>query len=283
MKLTFSCQGSPQGYPVFYLHGTPGSALEPRLPDSLQQQIYLIAVDRPGYGDTPYQPHYPYTEFTQDLEQLAKQLGVLEASVFGFSGGGTYALAAAAQLPHLIQRLAIASSAAGPLLDNPLQGAGDLSGPIWAQARDTPEQLSASLPALLPDAASLYQLMTGSLSQDDQALFGQPELAEHYLKALDSALKAGPSTLAACITRELHQVLHPWDFDPASIQQPVELFHGGTDGLLSEIHTVTLESRLANARLHFVEQAGHYAGIYNPEIFTRLLTRLLPATKASEQ
>jgi hypothetical protein len=44
--------GDPEGRPLFYFHGGPGSRLEGLLYDQFNRQlgIRMIAPDRPGYG-----------------------------------------------------------------------------------------------------------------------------------------------------------------------------------------------------------------------------------------
>lgn len=104
--------GDPEGRPVFYFHGAPGSRLEGLLFDELNQQlgIRMIAPDRPGYGLSDFQKDRTYLNWPDDVSELADQLGIDRFAVLGWSSGGPYAAAVAHEIP---QRVAVAAIVAG--------------------------------------------------------------------------------------------------------------------------------------------------------------------------
>jgi pimeloyl-ACP methyl ester carboxylesterase len=104
--------GDPEGRPVFYFHGGPGSRLEGLLFDELNQQlgIRMIALDRPGYGLSDFQENRTYLDWPDDVSELADQLGIDRFAVLGWSSGGPYAAAVAHEIP---QRLTVAAIVAG--------------------------------------------------------------------------------------------------------------------------------------------------------------------------
>jgi len=104
--------GDPEGRPVFYFHGGPGSRLEGLLFDELNQQlgIRMIAPDRPGYGLSDFQEDRTYLDWPDDVSELADQLGIDRFAVLGWSSGGPHAAAVAHGIP---QRLAVAAIVAG--------------------------------------------------------------------------------------------------------------------------------------------------------------------------
>lgn len=122
------------GTPVFCFHGMSSSRLtwlgEPLA--KVCPGIRLIAVDRPGYGDSSPPPFgYSYTAFVRDLQELADSLQVNRFCVAGHSSGGPYALAAAAVLPdRVVACAAISSDApyAHPDAPKALIEADDMSG-----------------------------------------------------------------------------------------------------------------------------------------------------------
>ncbi|KAL1521956.1 hypothetical protein AB1Y20_021602 [Prymnesium parvum] len=113
-RLAFTEQGDPHGVAVFALHGMGSSHLtwHGALPLSeVAPRVRLIAVDRPGYGDSTDPPAgYSYAHFVKDLALLADELGVGQFCVVGHSSGGPYALAAAALLPDRVLACAAVSS-----------------------------------------------------------------------------------------------------------------------------------------------------------------------------
>jgi hypothetical protein len=77
-SLAYLDSGNPEGRPVFYFHGGPGSRLEGYLYNELNQQlgIRMIAIDRPGYGLSDFQEDRTYLDWPDDVSELANQLGI---------------------------------------------------------------------------------------------------------------------------------------------------------------------------------------------------------------
>ena len=112
--LAFKRSGDPHGVPVIALHGMGSSHCTWQTEQPLAELVpgvLLIAVDRPGYGDSTAPPAgYSYTQSARDLAQLADVLGLERFCVAGHSSGGPYALAAAALLPERVLACAAISS-----------------------------------------------------------------------------------------------------------------------------------------------------------------------------
>ncbi len=110
--LAYLESGDPEGRPVFYFHGGPGSRLEGLMYDELNQQlgIRMIALDRPGYGLSDFQEHRTYLDWPDDVSELADQLGIDRFAVLGWSSGGPHAAAVAHEIP---QRITVAAIVAG--------------------------------------------------------------------------------------------------------------------------------------------------------------------------
>ena len=105
-QFAYAILGDPDGVPVFAFHGMGSSHLTWATESAFSEVapgIKLIAVDRPGYGDsTNPPPLYSYAQFVDDLAHLADSLGIQKFCVAGHSSGGPYALAAAALLPGCV-------------------------------------------------------------------------------------------------------------------------------------------------------------------------------------
>ncbi len=78
--------GNPEGRPLFYFHGGPGSRLEGLLFDELNQQlgIRMIALDRPGFGLSDFQKDRTYLDWSNDVSELADQLRIDQFAVLGW-------------------------------------------------------------------------------------------------------------------------------------------------------------------------------------------------------
>jgi len=113
-RLAYRVQG--EGVPIYLLHGMGSSHLTWRTkPEKDLAQlcpgVRLILIDRPGYGDSDMPPAgYSYTQWAEDLAQLADHLGDSTFAVAGHSSGGPYALAAAALLRDRVVACASISS-----------------------------------------------------------------------------------------------------------------------------------------------------------------------------
>src|SRR5688572_28104051 len=101
--------GAPAGRPVVYCHGFPASRLEARLAHEAAKEVgaRLIALDRPGYGLSDFQPGRRIGDWPRDVVEAADALGVQRFAMLGVSGGAPYALACAALLPERITALGV--------------------------------------------------------------------------------------------------------------------------------------------------------------------------------
>src|SRR4051794_20518812 len=99
--------GDPDGAPVFWLHGMPGSRLL-RHPehDYVGRGLQVCTYDRPGYGLSPRHLGRRVADVADDVEQIANALGWDRFAVAGVSAGGGPALATAARLPGRVTRCA---------------------------------------------------------------------------------------------------------------------------------------------------------------------------------
>lgn len=82
--------GTVDGFPLFFIHGTPGSYLESAgLPDVCEKKgVKCITMCRAGYGESTRAPGRTVVDCVADIEALKGHLGVKECVVGGWSGGG---------------------------------------------------------------------------------------------------------------------------------------------------------------------------------------------------
>jgi pimeloyl-ACP methyl ester carboxylesterase len=102
--------GEPDGKPVLVHPGTPGSRRLFRPDAELAAREFglrLLSYDRPGYGGRPRREGRRIADAVIDVRFIAGELGISRMGVWGFSGGGAYALACAALLPELVTGAAV--------------------------------------------------------------------------------------------------------------------------------------------------------------------------------
>jgi len=95
-ELYYEQSGNPDGKPIVFLHGGPGSGTNPKYRRFFDPEFYkIILFDQRGAGKST--PHASISENTTpdlvlDMEKLRKHLGLDEWMIFGGSWGSTLAL-----------------------------------------------------------------------------------------------------------------------------------------------------------------------------------------------
>src|SRR3954463_4716799 len=76
-RLCFAEYGAPDGAPVIYLHGTPGSRLQGvhAHDAALSRDVRLICPDRPGYGGSTFR-RSSMLDYVDDIVALADALSI---------------------------------------------------------------------------------------------------------------------------------------------------------------------------------------------------------------
>lgn len=103
--------GNPRGKPILFLHGGPGSGLEPSHRTFFDPKVYrIILFDQRGCGKS--KPHACLEEnstwdLVEDIEKIRKMFGIEQWVVFGGSWGSTLALAYAETHPERIKGLIV--------------------------------------------------------------------------------------------------------------------------------------------------------------------------------
>jgi pimeloyl-ACP methyl ester carboxylesterase len=100
-KICYNEYGDPDGKPVFYFHGTPGSRNEPTYGHAaaLEHGYRIVAPDRPGLGKSDYVKARQMLDWPNDILEMAVELGLRQFGVIGVSGGGPFVLACAHAIP----------------------------------------------------------------------------------------------------------------------------------------------------------------------------------------
>src|SRR3954452_21242937 len=103
--------GDPEGAPVFAFHGTPACGAGFAWADEPAAALGLrvIAPDRPGVGRSTPGALGTVADYPARVAALADALGWERFAVWGYSGGGPYAVACAALLPDRVTTAAVAA------------------------------------------------------------------------------------------------------------------------------------------------------------------------------
>lgn len=110
-ELYYEESGNPQGKPVVFVHGGPGSGTEPAQRRFFDPACYrIILFDQRGAGRST--PHACLTDNTtwhlvEDLEKLRKHLDIARWQLFGGSWGCTLSLAYAERYPERVTEMVL--------------------------------------------------------------------------------------------------------------------------------------------------------------------------------
>jgi pimeloyl-ACP methyl ester carboxylesterase len=227
-NMTFAEYGSPDGHPVLYFHGSPGSRLEPLLIGEdvfVQRGLRIIAPDRPGMGRSTFQPHRGFSDWPVDVAALVDALGLDKFSVLGNSGGGVYAAACAARIPQRLHSAVIVSGAWR--MDQPhlLTHLPFMTRLTWLLAKRAPMLLRLLLKSLAATAGGDLGRMKNILPQPDYDAFESPGRYEAFSYVLREAMRQG----SRGPTWDMRMYVHPFDIRLQDIHMPLHVFHGEKD------------------------------------------------------
>jgi pimeloyl-ACP methyl ester carboxylesterase len=280
------CWGDPNGFPVFLLHGTPGSRRGPvpRASVLYRLGVQLICYDRPGYGDSERDKGRDVANAGGDVLAIADALGLGEFGVVGRSGGGPHALACAAligeeRLRSVAVLVGLAPSDAEDL--DWFDGMSDSNVDEYGKASCDPHDAEAAILA--------EEVLTADLSKRAEEIWRAPET---LLAAIKAELVGPDERIVAdvAIYRQLMRTYQeavkqgangwiddvlafrrPWGFALKDIKVPVLLWHGEEDVFSPAEHSRWLAKRIPTARIEVEPGAAHFDAV---QILPRLLARL---------
>ena len=277
--LTVREGGDPEGLAVLAISGTPGSSTiyEPHARDAAERGIRLFSYDRPGYGNSTRQKDRTVADCAADIAAVCDALGVQRFCVWGISGGGPHALAAAAQLPdRVIAAAALASVAPYDAegLDF-LEGMGEQNveefGVIFegedAHRASMEKQRHELLSATPEQLVALWQTLLGPSDREVATGALAAFLLDHIRAGIGSSGDGWIDDDRAFVT--------PWGFDLDSILVPVQLWQGEQDQFVPYGHGVWLAEHIPGVDAHLTAEDGHLtlAERRIPEVHGWLLER----------
>jgi len=234
--------------------------------------VRLIAFDRPGYGGST-QASFTLASVARMAVELADQFGLDRFRTSGLSGGGPFALAAAALAGERVRAVGVMAGA-GPfqLIPAALDRLSDGDKAAEKLLPGDPEGACAGfvegfdMTPALASASSLYEAFEPLLSESDRRLWS--DHSDAMFNELREAVRQG---VQGCGWDNVAWI-GSWDFDPATVECPVLLWYGTEDRMASPDHAHWFEQNLRNARLTMHEGEGHLLAFQHlPEMLKELL------------
>jgi pimeloyl-ACP methyl ester carboxylesterase len=275
VELAYLEVGDPEGSPILYHHGTPGSRLEhhPSEDVYLDREIRWIAYDRPGYGRSGREPGRRVASAAGYAGALADHLGLERFALMGVSGGGPHTLACAALLPGRVTRAAVLVGAApsdDPAFDF-FAGMAEVNLEEFGAAAAGKEAVTAVLDPQVETIRSepdeLLDALASELPAPDQAMLARPEVRAIVRSSFVESVHQGSG---GWVDDDLAFVT-AWGFELADVPTEVRLWQGELDVLVPRSHGEYLAAHLPNAEFNLVPDAGHLLLDHWPDALDWLL------------
>ncbi|TDB81233.1 alpha/beta hydrolase [Actinomadura sp. KC216] len=255
--------GAPTGFPVFLLHGTPGSRLGP-IPRPMvlyQRGIRLISFDRPGYGLSGRMRGRVVADIADDVRLLADVLDLERFAVLGRSGGGPHALACAALLPGRATRAA----ALVGLAPAEAEGLDWFEGMTASNTREymavrgqgplVADRLRTIAARIRADPAQHVANLFAELTQSDRRVVLESGMRRLLLETFQEAFR----TSADGWIDDLLAFCAPWGFELGDIVVPTMLWHGANDTFSPAGHSRWLADRIPSSTVVVQPGSAHFA------------------------
>ena len=276
--LGYNQYGDLNGFPIFALHGLPGSRIWFKDDDEVSKSlgIHLITVDRPGFGISDQQKKRTILDFSDDIQELANSLGFNKYSVLGISGGGAYAAALAYRYPDSMQKCGLISSVSPFENGKPPKDMASENKVVFTLSKRFPWLMKFLLnqqKMMIEKQPDRYieSIMTNTkhLCEADKIIMEKKENAEFILTHTKEAFKNGVQGTVS----EAKLFTRNWGFNAKDIKIPIEIWHG-TEDTLSPISSIKkFANEAQNSKNNFIEGRGHFLTEY-PEIWKNILLSL---------
>lgn len=260
---------------LFLVHGFPGCSEHGRLVSTspLWQSFRLIAVDRPGYGESAAQKNLTFLKFAHQIKSLFKKQKIDKFSIISVSGGAPYALAVAYVMKDQVLKLTSVGGIA-PLTLRNFRYMNRVQKKTWFAQRFIPTRvlhfgLNRVWAKGLDKLEETLFTEIAAFSEPDQKVFRHPEIQPVLVESTQLALKQGP----AGVIHDIKTFAKAWGFPLNEITCPVTLWHGGADDVVHLRFAQDMQSYLPKATLNFIEEEGHYSILLNCR--DRILSDLL--------
>jgi len=252
--------GDRGGRPVFLLHGTPSSRLGFEVVDepARARGVRVLCPDRPGIGRSDPAPVSSRVgDYAPELAALGDALRIDTFAVLGYSGGGPFALAAAALLPDRVHGVGLVAGV-GPL-DRP--GARESLSKTDVVLLDLCERLPSVAGAVLRAMAAgtrrapktALRIFKTDLRQADRHAVEEDGQGLALMASFVEALRQGPGG----VIDDYRIPAREWDFGLADVHLPVHIWQGDDDTVVPPERSEDLAEALPNAVLHRLPGEGH--------------------------
>jgi len=258
--LTVEDAGPPGGFPVLVHCGGGSRHIEPAaVREAHRCGLRLISYDRPAYGGSTPLPGRAIADSAPDVKAIMRELGINRTAVWGFSGGGPYALATAALMPDAVAAVCVFASL-GPYGAPGLDFLDGMEDSYREEVRVFFQDRAAAREKFRAEAAEMHSRLStpegwlhlwGDQAGADAA-HGQ-EAANYHASVHRDGWTRGDEGW----WDDWSAFLSPWGFDLNTITAPISLWHGLADKRCPPSHGRWLAQQIPHITAHFPEDEDH--------------------------
>jgi pimeloyl-ACP methyl ester carboxylesterase len=267
-SVSYTEAGAPDGFPILYFHGAPGSRLDVALLDNEFSNLgaRVVSADRPGIGGSSPSPGRAVEDWPRRIADLADRLGIDRFGVMGLSSGGPYVVACAALLSDRVVGAAVVA------------GVTDMG---WSAAFDDFPEDDEKTIMRIGDEEVAQKWCAEHYGEDGSRFFDSPmDLSPPDAKVMEDEVIVGgllPTFAEAFVqgvagyAQDITVQGRAWTFDVGSISCPVRVYHGEQDTIVPISHGRHTAEVIAGATLTTFPEHGHISMISEvPQIVTDL-------------
>lgn len=253
--------GPPDGVPLLFHCGTPGSGLpyDGMVEAAAERGLRYVSFSRPGYGSSTRRPDRSVADVVDDSLAVLADIGAEQAYVLGWSGGGPHALACAALMPERV----LGTALIGCVAPYPAEGLDWLAG----MGEENVEEFGAALAG--PDALIAFKERAWPAMRAitaDEVAAGIGDLVDNVDRA---SIRGEFAEWLAAVWREgLREsywgwfdddmaFTRHWGFDLESIPGAVHVWQGGHDRMVPYAHGEWLAGHVGGSCRHLLPEHGH--------------------------
>ncbi|MCQ6530424.1 alpha/beta fold hydrolase [Bacillus mycoides] len=265
-QVYYEVHGKEDGEAIFFVHGGPGMSDcrgDIAAFASLGNEYKLVFMDMRGSGRSEGKPPFTHEQWTEDIDELRKQLGLSKIKMLGGSYGGFLTLEYAIRYPKNLTHIILRDTA-------PSNRYNDLS---------TEKALTSQLPGI--NEEMLYRLFNGQVQSNGefkkifesiQPLYTVEWDAEKAKNKLDSIyFHYETHNFAFSINKQSYDVTEQL----RNIKIPVLVTVGRHDWITPVVASEDIANEINNSILIIFENSGHLPHREENDEYVKLVRKFI--------